>query len=106
MEFPPATVKVFNTILPSAGGGYLRILPFPYTRWALRRLARENGQAVVIYFHPWEIDPDQPKINSRAKSRFRHYTNLDRMEPRLRELLRNQAFQSFHALIQSSNVLR
>ena len=101
LEFPPATVKVLKAILPSAGGGYLRILPFPYTRWALRRMARENGRAVVIYFHPWEIDPEQPRIQSQAKSRFRHYTNLGSMETRLRHLMQSYRFQSFRDLIHS-----
>lgn len=101
MEFPPATVKVWNSILPSAGGGYLRILPFPYTRWALRRVAAEDGRAVVMYFHPWEIDPAQPRIQSRAKSRFRHYTNLGEMEPRLRRLMQAHPFQSFRTVIES-----
>jgi len=101
MEFPPATVKVMNSILPSAGGGYLRILPFSYIRWAIRQLAREDGRAVVLYFHPWEIDPDQPRIQAHAKSRLRHYTNLRKMEPRLRRLLQSHRFEPFRALIES-----
>jgi len=99
IEFPPATVKLFNAILPSAGGGYLRIFPFPYTQWALNRIEREDGRAVVVYFHPWEIDPGQPRIQAHAKSRFRHYTNLGSMELRLRRLLQSRPFQPFRALI-------
>jgi polysaccharide deacetylase family protein (PEP-CTERM system associated) len=106
LEFPPATVKVFNNVLPSAGGGYLRILPFPYTRWAIRQLAREDGRAVVIYFHPWEIDPSQPRIQSQAKSRFRHYTNLGSMEARLRRLMRTHTFRTFRDLIDSGSVFQ
>lgn len=98
-EFPPATVQLWGHTLPSAGGGYLRILPFLYTRWAIRRLARDDGRAIVVYFHPWELDPEQPRIPARAKSRFRHYTNLRAMEPRLRRLLGSHPFEPFRALL-------
>jgi polysaccharide deacetylase family protein (PEP-CTERM system associated) len=98
-EFPPATVQVLGATLPSGGGGYLRIFPFPYTTWALRRLEREDGRAVVVYFHPWELDPDQPRIAARWKSRFRHYTNLGKMESRLRRLLAANRFEPFRELI-------
>jgi polysaccharide deacetylase family protein (PEP-CTERM system associated) len=98
-EFPPATVRLFGNTLPSAGGGYLRILPYQFTEWALRRLARDDGQVIVVYFHPWELDPEQPRIASRFKSRFRHYTNLTEMEPRLRRLMREHPFQPFRDLV-------
>src|SRR5262249_4743021 len=98
-EFPPATVQIGSGTFPSAGGGYLRILPFWYTQWSLRRLAHDDGRAIVVYFHPWELDPDQPRIQARMKSRFRHYTNLQEMEPRLRRLMRAYPFQTFHDLV-------
>ena len=98
-EFPPATVRVFGTNFPSAGGGYLRIFPLWYTEWALRRLAREQGQVSVVYLHPWEIDPKQPRVAAPWKSRLRHYTNLGSMESRLRHLLRSKQFQPFQGLI-------
>lgn len=98
-EFPSATVRVGNTNLPTGGGGYLRILPFSFTKWALRRYALEDGRAVVVYFHPWELDPDQPRIAAPLKSRIRHYTNLQKMEPRLRRLLAEHSFQPFRNLV-------
>jgi polysaccharide deacetylase family protein (PEP-CTERM system associated) len=94
-EYPPSTVEVWGNRLPTAGGGYLRLLPFPYTEWSIRRLEKENSPLVVVYFHPWELDPDQPRIASGYKSRLRHYTNLHRMEPRLRHLLNGHRFEAF-----------
>jgi polysaccharide deacetylase family protein (PEP-CTERM system associated) len=100
LEFPPASVRLFGSTLPAAGGGYLRILPFAYTRWAMRRLAAEKESAVVVvYCHPWEFDPDQPRIAARLKSRFRHYTNLARMQPRVTALLRICPFEPFRNLL-------
>ena len=96
MEFPPATVKVLNSILPSAGGGYLRLLPFPYTRWALRRLARggwPGGGDVLSPVGNRSRSAAHPVAS--AKSRFRHYTNLATMEPRLRRLMQAHTFQPF-----------
>jgi polysaccharide deacetylase family protein (PEP-CTERM system associated) len=98
LEYPPATVQIFGRTLPAAGGGYLRLFPLAYTRWAVRRLAEEDGRAVVVYFHPWELDPEQPRIAGSLKSRFRHYTNLGRMEARLRDLLERYRFESFRDL--------
>jgi polysaccharide deacetylase family protein (PEP-CTERM system associated) len=97
-EFPSSTVRLLGSNLPTGGGGYLRILPFAFTRWAVDRLAREDGRAVVLYFHPWELDPEQPRISAPWKSRFRHYTNLRRMEPRLRALLAGRSCHTFRDL--------
>jgi polysaccharide deacetylase family protein (PEP-CTERM system associated) len=99
-EFPSATVRIFGSNVPTGGGGYLRILPFSFTRWALRRLAREDGRAIVVYFHPWELDPEQPRIAAPLKSRLRHYTNLGRMEQRLRRLMATHSFQPFRDLVE------
>jgi polysaccharide deacetylase family protein (PEP-CTERM system associated) len=101
LEFPSATVQLLGTNVPTGGGGYLRILPFAFTDWALKRLGREDGRAVVVYFHPWELDPDQPRIEAPWKSRFRHYTNLSKMEPRLRRLLSRHSFQPFRELVKT-----
>lgn len=73
--------------LPVAGGGYLRLLPAPFIGRAIGAINRREGQPAVLYFHPWEIDPDQPRIKSSLKSRFRHYLNLHRMEGKVRYLL-------------------
>jgi polysaccharide deacetylase family protein (PEP-CTERM system associated) len=99
MEFPSATVRLFGNNIPTGGGGYLRILPFPFSSWSLRRVASEDGRAVVVYFHPWEIDPEQPRIQAPWKSRFRHYTGLRRMESRLTRLLAEHRFQPFRNLL-------
>jgi polysaccharide deacetylase family protein (PEP-CTERM system associated) len=101
-EFPPATVRCFSTNIPAAGGGYLRIFPFRFTEWVFRHLEREHGQPVVVYFHPWEIDPGQPRIPGRLRSRLRHYTNLGRMESRIEGLLERHRFQSFRQMIDAS----
>jgi polysaccharide deacetylase family protein (PEP-CTERM system associated) len=93
-EFPPTTIKVGSMQLPAAGGGYLRIFPLSYTRWAMSQVESAQ-QPVIVYFHPWEVDPEQPRINAKLRSRFRHYTNLSRMVDRLRFLLRNYKFQPF-----------
>jgi polysaccharide deacetylase family protein (PEP-CTERM system associated) len=90
-EVPPTTARYLGRNWPAAGGGYLRILPIWYTRWMLKR-ARREAQPLVLYFHPWEIDPQQPRIEASFRSRFRHYTNLTGMEFRIAELLRSSRF--------------
>jgi len=86
-EFPLSTVGWGGWRFPVAGGGYLRLLPYAVTRWAVNRLNRE-GQAAIVYLHPWEIDPDQPRVAAATmKTRFRHYVNLHRTEARLGRLL-------------------
>jgi polysaccharide deacetylase family protein (PEP-CTERM system associated) len=99
-EFPPATARILGLTIPAAGGGYLRILPFAYTAWACRRISA--GQRLVVYLHPWELDPRQPRIASRMRSRFRHYTNLGRMEDRLQRILKLYQFTSFQKVIDES----
>jgi polysaccharide deacetylase family protein (PEP-CTERM system associated) len=93
-EFPPTTASLFGANLPGGGGGYLRILPFSYTRWVLRRMEEVDGAPAMVYFHPWELDPGQPRIAASLRSRLRHYTNLGRMEDRLARLLEGYRFQS------------
>ncbi len=80
--------------LPVGGGGYLRILPLWYTRLGLHR-ARSENLPLIAYIHPWEIDPLQPMLAGRWKSRLRHYTNLDKTTARLRELLGSAPFSAF-----------
>ena len=98
-EFPPATIRLFGQNFPGGGGGYLRILPFAYTRWFFRKFQQTYRQRVIVYFHPWELDPKQPHIREKLKSRFRHYTNLDRMESRLNALLQAYKFASFRDIL-------
>jgi len=88
LEVPVTTVELGEKKLPCGGGGWFRLVPYAVSRWALRRVNRCDGQPCVFYFHPWEIDPDQPRQAGIAtKTRFRHYLNLSRMETRLGNLL-------------------
>jgi polysaccharide deacetylase family protein (PEP-CTERM system associated) len=88
LEVPPTTLRLFDRNLPSSGGGYFRLLPYPLSRWMLRRVNQQDQQAAIFYFHPWEIDASQPRVAGiDIKSRFRHYVNIGRMEQRLERLL-------------------
>lgn len=105
-EFPPATVQCLGATLPAAGGGYLRILPYWYTRWAFHQMAAFPEMLPVVYIHPWEIDQDQPRVRGASlRSRFRHYTNLAQTENRLKLLLRQYDFTSFENVIASRSRL-
>ena len=89
LELPVTTVQVAGCKLPAGGGGYFRLLPYPVYAWALKRVNERDRQPGIFYFHPWEVDPGQPRIDGAPlRSRFRHYVNLDTMEARLRRLLR------------------
>ena len=88
LEIPVTTLRVLNRNLPSSGGGYFRLLPYGLSRWMLSRVNAGDGEAAIFYFHPWEIDVEQPRVEGvGAKSRFRHYVNIGRMEERLNRLL-------------------
>ena len=88
LEIPITTLSLFNNNLPCGGGGYFRLLPYCMSRWAMNRVNRKDGESCVFYFHPWEIDPDQPRQSGiNWKTRFRHYLNLDRMKGRIDNLL-------------------
>ena len=90
LEVPITTVEWMGQRLPCGGGGYFRLLPYRLFRAGLRRVNSRDGQSGVFYCHPWEIDPQQPRFEGLSfRSRFRHYTNLDTMEGRLRRLLRD-----------------
>ncbi len=89
-EFPMTTLRLGPAQVPLAGGAYLRFLPERFFRWGLRRLV-DAGEPTVLYLHPWEIDPGQPRQNVSWKVRLNHYHHLDRMEARLRRLL--EAFE-------------
>lgn len=88
VEIPPSSLRMLGRNLPASGGGYFRLLPYPISRWSLARINRVDGQPAIFYFHPWEVDPGQPRISQAGlKSRFRHYLNLERTEQRLDRLL-------------------
>jgi polysaccharide deacetylase family protein (PEP-CTERM system associated) len=91
-EIPPSTLRIGAQNWPVAGGGWFRAFPLWITREAVRRINRE-GHPAVVYLHPWEFDPDQPRMqNAPWRSRFRHSVNLGRTESRLRVLLREFDF--------------
>jgi polysaccharide deacetylase family protein (PEP-CTERM system associated) len=88
LEVPITTLRAFGRNFPSSGGGYFRLLPYGLSRWMLNRVNRGDQQSGIFYFHPWEIDPGQPRVDGiGAKTRFRHYVNIDRVEGRLNQLL-------------------
>ena len=88
LEVPVTTARFFERNWPASGGGYFRLLPYAMSRWLLQSVNRQDRQSAVFYFHPWEIDAGQPRIEGvNAKTRFRHYVNLHRTEGRLQRLL-------------------
>ncbi|MFT4100294.1 MAG: DUF3473 domain-containing protein [Burkholderiaceae bacterium] len=90
VELPLPTVRRMGRNLPAGGGGYFRLLPYGLSRWLLSGYSKETGQPAIFYFHPWEIDPEQPRVpDVDAKTRLRHYINLDRTQGRLKRLLRD-----------------
>lgn len=96
LELPLTTLNMplpgRNLALPIAGGGYLRLLPANIVHWGIRRINQVDGQPAVLFFRPWEIDPDQPRIRARLKTRFRHYVNLELTEGKLRFLFKGLEF--------------
>lgn len=90
LEVPVTTFTLANRRFPCGGGGYFRLFPYPLYRWAMQRVNRKDDRPGVFYFHPWEIDPGQPRQTGISlKTRVRHYLNLERMEGRLEHLLRD-----------------
>jgi polysaccharide deacetylase family protein (PEP-CTERM system associated) len=88
LEVPVTTLRVMNRNLPSSGGGYFRLLPYELSKWMIGKVNRDDRESAIFYFHPWEIDPGQPRIAGiDGKTRFRHYVNIPRMEGRLQRLL-------------------
>lgn len=88
LEIPVTTVRLGARNLPSSGGGWFRLFPYPLTRWMIQRVNRDDRQAAIFYMHPWEIDPGQPRVPGiDARTRFRHYVNIGRTEAKLARLL-------------------
>ncbi len=87
-EIPITTINIAGRNLNCGGGGWFRLFPYRFSRWALCRINNHEGESGVFYFHPWEIDPEQPRPSGLTpKTRFRHYLNLSKMERRLQRLL-------------------
>ncbi|MEL4178453.1 XrtA system polysaccharide deacetylase [Roseateles sp. PN1] len=88
LEVPVTTLRKFNRNFPSSGGGYFRLLPYALSRWMIRQVNEIDQQPAVFYFHPWEIDTEQPRVAGiDGKSRFRHYVNIPRTHGRIAQLL-------------------
>lgn len=102
VEVPPSTVVVGPATLPVAGGGYLRLFPAALTRWAIRRLNRSERRPAVVYVHPWELDPGQPRLPCPPVTRLRHYVGLRGTENKLRDLIGRFAFGTVRRVIDAS----
>lgn len=98
LEFPLSTVRLLGRNVPVAGGGYLRLFPYRFIQWGIGRINERENAPAIVYLHPWEIDPSQPRINGARLSRFRHYLNLDKTESRFRQLLRDFRFAPLQRL--------
>jgi polysaccharide deacetylase family protein (PEP-CTERM system associated) len=93
LEVPITTVNMMGRNLPAGGGGYFRLLPYALSRWMMAKVNQDDRQPALFYFHPWEIDTEQPRPEGvGAKSRFRHYVNIGRMEARIEALARDFAW--------------
>ncbi|GLI96742.1 XrtA system polysaccharide deacetylase [Sphingobium sp. BS19] len=90
IELPVTTARFAGRTLAAGGGGFFRLLPYAFSRWAIRQVNGDAQRPAIIYFHPWEIDPDQPRVaNAPMRSKVRHYSNLSVMAPKLRRLARD-----------------
>jgi polysaccharide deacetylase family protein (PEP-CTERM system associated) len=98
-EFPISTVRLAGMNLPFVGGGYLRHFPLPFIRWGMERLNRWERRPAIVYIHPWEIDPEQPRQRVRFATRLRHYRNLHRTEERLARLFADYSFASVREVL-------
>ena len=88
VEIPVTTALLGSRRLAAGGGGFFRVLPYAFSRWAIAQVNREDERPAVFYFHPWEVDPEQPRVeNASLRSRLRHYTNLEKMAGKLSKLV-------------------
>jgi len=93
LEVPITTVRLGQRNLPAGGGGYFRLFPYALSRWMMQQVNQRDGQPAIFYFHPWEIDPGQPRPSGiNLKTRFRHYVNMEKMDGRIRALTRDFAW--------------
>ena len=98
IEFPLSCFEVLGGRFPCCGGGYFRLFPYFYTRFGINQCNR-NGRPVVFYLHPWEIDPDQPRVKLPFFKKIRHYSNLAETEKRLRRLLQDFRFATIKSVL-------
>lgn len=100
VEVPVTTAELGKRRLAAGGGGFFRVLPYQFSRWAIRQVNTRERRPAVFYFHPWEIDPEQPRVaNAPLRSRFRHYTNLGVMAQKLEQLLAEFAWGRMDELV-------
>jgi hypothetical protein len=92
--------------LPVGGGGYFRIYPYAFSKMALNGINKQLRQPFIFYLHPWEVDPEQPRIESSWLSRFRHYNNLDKCEERLTRLLTDFRFSTVQSVLSDLDLLQ
>jgi polysaccharide deacetylase family protein (PEP-CTERM system associated) len=105
VEFPMSAASFFGIQIPVSGGGYFRILPYALTRAGLRQINERTGRPFAFYLHPWEVDPEQPRIKVGALSHFRHYTNLDQCAARLTRVLDDFAFAPMREVLTAQGLL-
>lgn len=105
VEFPPSTATLLGLRVPVAGGGYFRLLPYWLTRCGLRQINHVDRQAFIFYLHPWEVDPEQPRVRAGRLSRFRHYTNLRKTHGRLRQLIDEFHFTTVRNVLADTGLL-
>lgn len=101
VEIPVTTAMLGKKRIAAGGGGFFRLLPYSYSRWAIRQV-NADARPGIIYFHPWEIDPDQPRVaNAPIKSKLRHYTNLDAMAGKLKRLMADFKWDRLDRIVES-----
>jgi polysaccharide deacetylase family protein (PEP-CTERM system associated) len=102
IELPVTTVELAGKRMAAGGGGFFRLLPYRFSSWAVGRVNGREARPAVFYFHPWEIDPGQPRVEQASvKSRLRHYSNLSGMEGKLLKLLRSHSWGRTDAVVAS-----
>ena len=105
-EYPLSTMRIFGINIPIAGGGYFRLLPYGFTHWSIAKI-NQKGFPAITYFHPWEIDPRQPRVEiAGCLSKFRHYYGLDKTESKLRKLISEFRFDSIRNIFWSPHTER
>jgi polysaccharide deacetylase family protein (PEP-CTERM system associated) len=105
VEVPGSTVRVGTASLPIAGGGYFRLLPYAWTKWGIGRVNAADQEPVVFYLHPWEIDPDQPRLPVGRTTRLRHYTGLGKTLDRMKRLVSDFRFDSIESILSSESIV-
>ena len=103
-EIPITTLRFGNKNFPCGGGGFFRFYPYALSKWAFNRINNEENESAIFYFHPWEIDPEQPRVHGlNLKTRTRHYLNLNRMENRISRLLTDFNWDTMTNVFQINN---